>query len=177
MVTRIIKGIRGNSDQRSSKASKYRTKYFPAIKPRSSFSPIPFGLAVEMDHVFGSNWLQNELSSFGYSFSSDKVTRYKQCVASNKNINDFLKVALQGNFSLWSADNADDRVCSIGGKGDLHGIGIMMSTTGSSTTPFLENTLPAIPRQKIQKVGDVTRRRVIPISLYIPADEVGLSKM
>ena len=148
-----------------------------AIKPRSSLPPIPFGLAVEMDHVFGSKWLQNELSSLGYSCSSDEVTRYKQCVVSNENINDFLKVALQGNFSKWSADNVDHRVCSIDGKGDLHGMGIVISTTGSSTTPFLENLLPAIPRQKIQKVGDVTRRRVNPISSYIPADEVGLSKI
>ena len=70
-----------------------------AIKPRSSLPPIPFGLAVEMDHVFGSKWLQNELSSLGYSCSSDEVTRYKQCVVSNENINDFLKVVLQGNFS------------------------------------------------------------------------------
>ena len=56
-------------------------------------------------------------------------------------------------------------------------MGIVISTTGSSTTPFLENSLPEIPRQKIQKVGDVTRRRVIPISSYIQADEVGLSKI
>ena len=45
-----------------------------AIKPRSSLPPIPFGLAVEMDHVFGSKWLQNELSNLGYSCSSDDVT-------------------------------------------------------------------------------------------------------
>ena len=96
------------------------------IKPRSSLPPIPFGLAVEMDHVFGSKWLQNELSSLGYSCSSDEVTRYKQCVVSNENINDFLKVALQGNFSQWSADNVDHRVCSIDGKGDLHGMGIVI---------------------------------------------------
>ena len=66
--------------------------------------------------------------------------------------------------------------CSIDGKVDLHGMGIVISTTGSSTTPFLENLLPAIPRQKIQKVGGITRRKVIPISSSIPAHEVGLSK-
>ena len=32
-----------------------------AIKPKSSLPPILFGLAVEMDHVFGSKRLQNEL--------------------------------------------------------------------------------------------------------------------
>ena len=39
----------------------------PAIKPRSSLPPILFGLAVEMDHIFGSKWLQNELSKLRYS--------------------------------------------------------------------------------------------------------------
>ena len=60
----------------------------------------------------------------------------------------------------------DDQICSTDGKGDLHGMGIVKSTTGSSTTPFLENSLPAIPRQKIQKVGDVTRGKVISVSSY-----------
>ena len=96
MATRIIKSIHGNTDQRSSKAKSTGQSIVHAIKPRSSPPPIPFGLAVEIDHVFGSKWLQNELSSLGYSCSSDEVTWYKQCVVSNENINDFLKFVLQG---------------------------------------------------------------------------------
>ena len=49
---------------------------------------------------------------------------------------------------------------------------IVIPTTGSSTTSYLESSLPAIQKQKIKKVGDVTRNRTIPVSLYIPVDKV-----
>ena len=55
----------------------------------------------------------------------------------------------------------DDQICSTDGKGDLHGMGIVKSTTGSSTTPFLENSLPAIPRQKIQKVDGIQKAMLL----------------
>ena len=64
------------------------------IKSRSSLPSILFGLAVEMYHVFGSKWLQNELSKLGYSYRYDEATRYKRSVVRNKDINDFLKGAL-----------------------------------------------------------------------------------
>ena len=38
-----------------------------AARPRSVITPALFGLGVEMDHVFGSKWLINELSSLGFS--------------------------------------------------------------------------------------------------------------
>ena len=56
----------------------------PAIKPRSSLPPILFGLAVEMDHIFGSKWLQNELSKLRYSCSYDEKTQYKHSVICNE---------------------------------------------------------------------------------------------
>ena len=51
-----------------------------ATRPRSSIPPILFGVGVEMDHVFGSKWLLNELGKLGFTVSSDEVTRYKQAV-------------------------------------------------------------------------------------------------
>ena len=40
-----------------------------AARPRSVIPPLLFGLGVEMDHVFGSKWLINELSRLGFSIS------------------------------------------------------------------------------------------------------------
>ena len=37
-----------------------------AAKPKSSVMPIPFGSAVELDHVFGSKWLLDELYQLGF---------------------------------------------------------------------------------------------------------------
>ena len=50
----------------------------PAVKPRSVITPILFGVAVEMDHVFASKWLVNELSRLGFSMTYDELTWFKQ---------------------------------------------------------------------------------------------------
>ena len=64
-----------------------------AARPSSSLSPILFGTAVEMDHMFGSKWLLGELSSHGFSKTFDEVTKYKQSVVCNDDPNDFIKHA------------------------------------------------------------------------------------
>ena len=51
-----------------------------AARPRSVITPTLFGLGVELDHVFGSKWLINELSRLGFSIGYDEVNRYKQSV-------------------------------------------------------------------------------------------------
>ena len=43
-------------------------------------SPVLLGVSVEMDRVFGSRWLVDELSRLRFSVSYDEVTRYKQSV-------------------------------------------------------------------------------------------------
>ena len=44
-----------------------------SARPRSVITPILFGLGIEMDHVFGSKWLINELAQLGFSISYDEV--------------------------------------------------------------------------------------------------------
>ncbi len=39
-----------------------------------------FGVGVEMDHVFDSKWLINDLSHLRFSISYDEVVRYKLSV-------------------------------------------------------------------------------------------------
>ncbi len=46
-----------------------------ATRHKSVIMPILFGLGVEMDHVFGSKWLVNELARLGFSVSYDEVAR------------------------------------------------------------------------------------------------------
>ena len=47
-------------------------------KPRSAVLPITFGIGVEMDNLFGSGWLIDELLKLGFSVSYDEIKRYKQ---------------------------------------------------------------------------------------------------
>ena len=51
-----------------------------AARPKSVISPILFGLGVSVDHSFGSKWLLDSLSRFGFSVSYDEVNLYKQSV-------------------------------------------------------------------------------------------------
>ncbi len=48
-----------------------------SAQPRSAITPTLFGIGIEMDHVFGSRWLVNELSRIGFSITHDEVNRYK----------------------------------------------------------------------------------------------------
>ena len=46
-----------------------------STRPRSVIPLIPFGVGIEMDHIFGSNRLINELACLGFSISYDEVNR------------------------------------------------------------------------------------------------------
>ena len=49
-------------------------------KPRSTIMSVPFDLAVQLDDVFGSGWLLDELYQLGFCSSFSEVTRFKQSV-------------------------------------------------------------------------------------------------
>jgi len=57
-----------------------------SVRPTSIMSPILFGIAVEMDHVFGSKWLVDELFRLGFSISHDELTLYKQSILQEENL-------------------------------------------------------------------------------------------
>ena len=90
-----------------------------AARPRSVIKPTLFGLGVEVDHVFGSKWLTNELSRLGFSISYDKVTRYKQSVIQSESLENLLTEYSPGTFTQWVADNVDHNVATLDGQGDF----------------------------------------------------------
>ena len=57
-----------------------------STRPNSVIAPILFSLGIDTDHVFGSKWLVCLLYRLGYSISDDEVTRYKQSVVANENV-------------------------------------------------------------------------------------------
>jgi hypothetical protein len=143
------------------------------IRPRSSIPPILFGLGVELDHVFGSKWLLNELSSLGFCVSPEEVLRYKQSVTENETTGDFLSDYLPGSFTQWMADNVDHNVRTIDGKGSLHAMGLACSTTNKDG--LVAEKLAPIPRQNRRKAKEVVSGKGIPEKTYIPSEVSGLS--
>ena len=94
-----------------------------ALKPNSVIPPLLFGLGVEMDHMFGSKWLINELYRLGYSISCSEVTRFKQSILTNGTPTEHLQE--DDRFTQWVADNVDHNTATLDGKGTFHGMGII----------------------------------------------------
>ena len=100
-----------------------------SMRPRSVIPPIRFRLLVELDPLFGSKWLLNELDWLRLSMSYSEVTRFKHSALVNDDSKKFLIEVATGTFSLLKADNVDHNICSLNGLGSLHGMGMVISTT------------------------------------------------
>ena len=136
-----------------------------SARPRSVITPTLFGIGVEMDHVFGSRWLVNELSRLGFSISYDEVNRYKQSVIQSESLDSLLAEYFPGTFTQWVADNVDHNVASLDGNSSLHGMGIIAISTPKDNVPLCAKSRK-ISRQQRIKVDEVVREKGVPILQY-----------
>ena len=142
------------------------------IRQRTCISPVLLGIGIDTDHVFGSRWLVDFLSRFGFSSSYDEIRRYKQSVLKH----DELEIKqLEGGFVQWSADNVDHNVCTLSGKGSLHGMGIICSVTTKSGRMPLQTS--QLKREKIQRMDKCIKNKGIVIKQYLASTATGLSKV
>ena len=135
-----------------------------AAKPRSTIMPVPFGLAVELDHVFGSRWLLDELYQLGFCSSYTEVTRFKQSVMVMEDATHTGVVLPPGTFSQNIADNADHNLCTLDGKNTFHGMGIIHVSTNNNGLLHEEK---AAKRKDLQRVASVSKNKGITIGQYI----------
>ena len=84
-----------------------------AAKPRSTIMPVPFDLAVQLDHVFGSRWLLDALYQLGFCSSFTKVTGFKQPVIVMEDATHTGIVLPLGIFSQNITDNVDQNLCTL----------------------------------------------------------------
>ena len=113
---------------------------------RRVISPLIFGLGVELDNAFSSKWLNDHLSRFGFSITSDEVRRFKQSIMEQETI---LPELPNGSFVQWSADNVDHNSVTLDGKGTFHGMGMLIAIT------------PAIPMDKFKTVRRLSKRKQV----------------
>ena len=98
-----------------------------AVRPSSVISPIMFGLGVEIDHIFGSRWLIDELHKLGFSVSYDEVKLFKQSILQVEDLHS-LTPPHNAEITQWASDNADHVVATLDGGNQFHGMGtIVMS--------------------------------------------------
>lgn len=80
-----------------------------------------FGLGIELDHIFGSTWLIDELFQLGISYQ--EVALYKQSVLQDESVSTLLPPP-SPEFIQWAADNVDHNIKTLNGEGTFHGMGI-----------------------------------------------------
>ena len=98
-----------------------------AVKPTSYIPPLLLGLGVELDNLFASKWLINELSHLGFSISYEDITRYKHSVIASEK--EGIENLLDGKFAQWIGDYIGHNVQTIDGKYTFHGMGIIVVGT------------------------------------------------
>lgn len=78
--------------------------------------PILLALGVELDHIFGSKWLIDELFRLGFSVSYPEVTKYKQACSKTPIEEQIKSLCPEGSFTTFVADNVDHNVRTLDGK-------------------------------------------------------------
>ena len=149
-----------------------------SARPRSVITPILFGVGVEMDHVFGSKWLINELAWLGFSVSYDEVMRYKQSVIQNESIENVLADYIPGSFTQWVADNIDHNVATLDGQGTFHGMGVIAVSTPKNNKPIITKSQMVIRHQRIKADElQLVKDKGVPICQYIGPYENSLASI
>lgn len=82
---------------------------------KSKIKQTTIATTIEIDHVFGSKWLINQLARLGLSLSADELTRFKQSVLAEDRLIENNCPPLQG-FMSWVADNVDHNVVTLDEK-------------------------------------------------------------
>lgn len=59
--------------------------FIKAYRPRSGVLPYQMGLAIQLDHRFGSKWMLNKLHRLGYTESYAETQSYKYCFLNDRN--------------------------------------------------------------------------------------------
>ena len=62
--------------------------FIKACRPRSGVLPYQMGLAIQLDHRFGSKWMLNKFHRLGYSESYSELQNYKYCFLNSRNGDD-----------------------------------------------------------------------------------------
>ena len=147
-----------------------------ASRPRSVIAPIMFGIGIEMDHVFGSKWLINELSHLGFSISYDEVIKYKQSVIQSETPENLLSEHIPGTFTQWVADNVDHNVATLDGQGSFHGMGIIAISSPEDAVP-LKTRARVIPRLPGITANEVVKDKGLTIMKYTSHAKRALSSI
>ena len=149
-----------------------------AARPQSAIIPLLFGLGVQLDHEFDSEFLLMQLSRLGFCVSYDEVTRFK-CSVMQSGHADVLNCATSASaFTQFIADSVDHSVRTLDGLHTFHGMGIIAASVmndASSAMLVGNRHIPCL--QTRLKVSNVCRKRSIIVVSYDLKSGSGLTNV
>ncbi|KAK6192248.1 hypothetical protein SNE40_003750 [Patella caerulea] len=142
------------------------------VRPKSVLSPLLFFLCVEMDHVFGSRWLNDELYSLGFSISHDELVLLRHSIM--QQVDDLSILSSPEKKPVqFVGDNADSRIQTLDGSGTFHGLGMIKFAKKKYATR--EDTVRIQRRSRIS-VSQFKDMKTIPVLSYVPIGPPALTK-
>ena len=107
-----------------------------------------------------------ELNRLGLSISPDKVSRFKQSVIQNENIDEVV-IPNPDSFIQYVADNTAHDICTLDSKNTRHGLrAIAIANITNQVDGSVCKGMP-VPREELKHVNEVIKVKGIPIEHYI----------
>ena len=80
--------------------------------------PLLFALAIEVNHLYGSKWLNDELYRLEFAVFYSEVKRFKEACVINQSIDEEIQRLSSGtSFTQFIPDNVDHNIVIVDGKG------------------------------------------------------------
>ena len=126
--------------------------------------PLLFVLAVEVDHLYGSKWLIDELYKLGFAVSYSEFKRFKQACVIILSIDEQIqRLSSNTSFTQFIGDNVDHNIVTIDGKGSFHGMGIIASIV-SSRDHIIEEIKIKRPQSSVKANEIISKASSVPIT-------------
>ena len=130
-------------------------------------------LAVQLDHMYGSEQLLLHLSRLGFCLSVDEVTRCKQSVMKHRS--ESLAFPGSGYGAQFVADNVDHNVRTLDGYDTFHGMGIISACLRDGNFAAVNPKLPQLKSRMTAK--NLCSGQGVPIRVYSKMFGVGIDHL
>ena len=144
-----------------------------SIKTKANHLSYPFWFG-STEKSFGSKWQINNLHRFGFSISSDEVTRFKHSAIEATEIcpTDLAENETQNQFTQWVAVNVNHNLVTLTGKRTFHGMGII------AVSNLANVKISTVKRLKYRlKAADFAKDKGILVHYYSGSSRKGLLKI
>ena len=119
------------------------------VRTRAVIAPLQLGLAVQIHHMYRSQFIIDTLSSLGMCSSYSEVQQFEMNAACTLALSNNRDTVL-----LFAGDNVDHNIATLDAKGTFHGMGIIAAKTpGKQVSVFIQ-------RQRVSELNLVELAKI-----------------